>query len=494
MASYITLPIPTNQLDEVVSQSKDYCNVHGVVMRKRDTPTSSEEVCFTPHTLIPSPVPLQCFQHAIQVQDDFNRLIHGVSLDYHFLKSALQSTIKLDEFNRRLFDIYEEVYIKGTAVQPIMLGMLRCDYMFDCSRDDGSHGDGSHGDEIQLKQIEINTMASGLAGLGSQATYLHRFNLENLGLPDITSKLPDSLAVDRMAEGFVEAWNLYGNPKAAILFLIEEVSWNITDQRWLEYKIRNINKEIPIIRRQFIDVMERAKLDNDRLVIDNYEIAIVYYRYGYAPSHYRTEKEWETRLMLEKSLAIKCPSIVYHLAGTKKVQQELSQPGAVERFQDYFPDPVTSVQRIRDTFAGLYTLDMGSEGDKNVQKALSNPDKYVLKPQREGGGNNVFGEDIVPVLKEISHDERRAGYILMSKIEPLVVKNYPIISKTDFDLTNMVSELGIFGAVIRKTVMYSNTCGHILRTKLISANEGSFANGSAVVDSPCLIHINNIKF
>lgn len=52
---------------------------------------------------------------------------------------------------------------------------------------------------------------------------------------------------------------------------------------------------------------------------DGKEVAVVYYRSGYSPDQYHTNKEWETRLMLERSKAIKCPSIQYHLAGTKKV-------------------------------------------------------------------------------------------------------------------------------------------------------------------------------
>ena len=40
---------------------------------------------------------------------------------------------------------------------------------------------------------------------------------------------------------------------------------------------------------------------------------------GYVPDQYPTQVEWEARRMMELSLAIKCPSINYHLAGTKKV-------------------------------------------------------------------------------------------------------------------------------------------------------------------------------
>lgn len=36
--------------------------------------------------------------------------------------------------------------------------------------------------------------------------------------------------------------------------------------------------------------------------------------------------------MIERSSAVKCPSISYHLVGTKKVQQELAKPNVLERY------------------------------------------------------------------------------------------------------------------------------------------------------------------
>lgn len=50
------------------------------------------------------------------------------------------------------------------------------------------------------------------------------------------------------------------------------------------------------------------------------KVAVVYYRAGYSPNHYFGEAEWSARLMIERSTAIKCPNIQYHLAGTKKVR------------------------------------------------------------------------------------------------------------------------------------------------------------------------------
>jgi len=33
--------------------------------------------------------------------------------------------------------------------------------------------------------------------------------------------------------------------------------------------------------------------------------------------------------------------------------------------------------------------------------AMKNPERFVLKPQREGGGNNVYGVDIPEALRVI---------------------------------------------------------------------------------------------
>ena len=64
-------------------------------------------------------------------------------------------------------------------------------------------------------------------------------------------------------------------------------------------------------------------------------------------------EEWDARLLMERSKAIKCPTVSYQLAGSKKVQQELCRDGAVEK---YFTDAET-VRRIRSTFANQYSLD-----------------------------------------------------------------------------------------------------------------------------------------
>ena len=67
--------------------------------------------------------------------------------------------------------------------------------------------------------------------------------------------------------------------------------------------------------------------------------------------------------------------------------------------------------------AGLWSLDDLDDPSTShiLQDAAQNPDKYVLKPQREGGGNNLYGQQ----LKErLENKEGLSAYILMQRIRP----------------------------------------------------------------------------
>ncbi|PHU19505.1 Glutathione synthetase, chloroplastic [Capsicum chinense] len=85
--------------------------------------------------------------------------------------------------------------------------------------------------------------------------------------------------------------------------------------------------------------------------------------------------KWKARLLMEQSHAVKCPSISYHLAGTKKIQQELTNPNVLERFLENKDD----IAKLQKRFAGLWILD---ESD-TAKDAIERPKLYVMKPQQE---------------------------------------------------------------------------------------------------------------
>jgi glutathione synthetase len=210
----------------------------------------------------------------------------------------------------------------------------------------------------------------------------------------------------------------------------------------------------------------------------------VYYRSAYTPKDYPTEREWSGRLLIERSFAIKCPSIMYHLSGAKKIQQVLAAKGEVERF--VAPDEAL---RLRASFAGLWELgeNMSPEAALAVEGALTSPDNYVIKPQREGGGNNIYGADVRHALLTMPPKELNA-YILMQRIFP-AKKESALLRNGEVISGSTVSELGIYSTYLSDgtKVLLDRQVGHLLRTKLDGVNEGGVASGFAVLDSPLLL-------
>ena len=87
-------------------------------------------------------------------------------------------------------------------------------------------------------------------------------------------------------------------------------------------------------------------------------------------------------------------------------------------------------------------------GSQSMARAMKHPEKFVLKPQREGGGNNVYGADIRPLLETLGDSQERNAYILMDMIQPPTTLNYMVRPGKEVQLVNCLSELGIFGYII----------------------------------------------
>lgn len=474
-------------LNDLVSAAKDFVFSHGVIMRRRDGPSSPDHVQHAPFTLFPSSIPRVCFDQAVAVHTDFNLLMHRIAHDRAFLADCLKSVIRVDDFTKSIWEIYETVQSEGVR-QPLCLSMNRSDYMIDCrstSSPDGSNQTTVHRN-VALRQIEFNTMAASFAGLSQKLHLYHKFILGLIGSEDKMSQIPVNNSADGLAEGLAAAWTHYGNPNAVILFLTYNDERNIYDHRWLEYSVYDIDVHIKVIRKSMMDVEQSGRLSTDHcLFVDDLEVAVVYQRSCYVPADFDTEESWKCRLMMERSKAIVCPNAGYHLAGTKKVQQVLAQPGVVERF---ITDKCAA-ERIRATFAEQFSLDMNEEGDRNLTMALNNPQRFVLKPQREGGGNNTYGDEIKTLLTTIRDSEERSSYVLMERIEPLTVSGYPISPGMPVELTQMISELGIYGTLVgtKDKIFLNKQTGYLLRTKKVGTNEGGVATGYSVLDSPFLI-------
>ena len=171
------------------------------------------------------------------------------------------------------------------------------------------------------------------------------------------------------------------------------------------------------------------------------------------------------------------------------VFQVLAAEGMVEK---YLHNDVKSVGMVRKTFAGLWGFD-SSDPTKTtalIKEIRANPSKYVIKPQLEGGGNNIYGENIVKFLDKSSLEQLDA-FIAMERIFPANNQNYLVRPDAKVELVDTVSELGVYGYLIgdmiNEKILMNKADGHLLRTKTSGVDEGGIMAGASSLDSPYLI-------
>ncbi|XP_026750424.2 glutathione synthetase-like isoform X3 [Galleria mellonella] len=523
-ASCIPLPLEHKVLVNVIEKAKDWALMHGVGMRDKKHFTK-DAIQIAPFVLLPSPFPRTEFTKAIELQTVLNELMHKVAHNEEFLEHTLQNALQVDEFTANLYDIWVKVRNEGIT-QPISLGMLRSDIMLEsrCPHTENqcakhtpycswkqveinsiASGFGHLGpsvslglfrsdylmhtaDQNRIKQVEFNTVAASFGAISSNLPAMSRYILRQLNRGDLIKNMPENRALSGLCSGIIEAYDLFGIPSAVVLFVVEEVSYNICDQRFHEFEISETRPDIMIFRKTLNEIYEETELnDKKQLILDGHPVAVVYYRSGYEPAQYPSSREWDARLRVERSTAIKCPSIHYQLAGTKKVQQALAAAGALERFMG----SSAATTRVRDIFTGLYSLDFDENGERAVEMAIADAERFVLKPQREGGGNNLYGEEVRDALLRMRHSRERAAYILMERILPPLVSGYVVRPGAPVppQVVDLVSELGIFGVIIgtKDKIISNRQVGHMLRTKLADADEGGVAAGLGALDSPYLI-------
>lgn len=220
------------------------------------------------------------------------------------------------------------------------------------------------------------------------------------------------------------------------------------------------------------------------------EVSVVYMRAGYETYEY-DRTGWAARVRLEKSAAIKCPSILSHLSTFKKAQQALTVPGALERFLSK-----EKAAALRETFVPILPLDNSDAGHR-AQHLATDPSKaadFILKPSLEGGGHNIYGAAIPDFLASMPRS-KWSSYILMERIKPPSAMNV-LMGPSGIGAGEVVSELGVFGTCLwRKSrevsrvsdLLQNSVAGWSFKTKHAEIDEMSVVKGYGCFDTPRLV-------
>lgn len=502
------------ETEVLVNTIKDWSAGNGLVVRPPPTVIPAEvdpkgiAAINAPVTLFPSPFPRQCFAQALGVQTTYNELYAAVSRNEEFIEGTVKEVIEGDEFIKNLWAVHQKVKAEGYT-QSLSLGIFRSDYMVhqDTTADSPT---------FQVKQVEFNTIAASFGGLSYYTSRLHKYlstreyPLLEKAIPSDAMELPSNNSIPGLAAGLETAFYAYpaselGHPNC-ILFLVQDGERNVFDQRHIEYRLADVAPAVPVFRLAFsaikkhtaiADTPKRQLLYHPPQCPDKtYEVAVAYLRGMYDPSDFPDQDAWDARYHIERSAAIKCPTVLTQLAGTKKVQQVLATPqpasappSVLHRFvKDAAADQVAALAR---TFTNIYPMDTSPAGLEARRRVLDPQlaEAYVLKPQREGGGNNIYRGAIPAYLKSIP-EAHWNSYILMELITPPPVSNL-ILRNGSVEKGGVICELGIYGTCLwdqqTDEIHHNEQAGYLLRTKGDKSEEGGVAAGFGCMDSCRLV-------
>ena len=459
---------------EIIEDANQYLSGNSI-MFKQDKNKDTYSYNPAPVSLQPSSFSHEVYCKIRENQTIVNSMIEELMKNIELIYEFLEPISKVDPFIGSLIKISHSVR-KLPYSQLGYLGVWRTDYMTT--------------EENEVKLVELNTIASGLGFISDKMKGFYEYLIGKHYSTMNAKNLPEDCEnTDQIADSMKAAVDLYvahkqESPKKVILaYIVDYTGVTICDQKLIENALYFKHKIISR-RLTFSDISEFWELkENGELIYKGREeIAVVYYRSGYSPSQYKDKNDWDARETLEKSLAIKCPNVDLQLLTFKKIQEVLSKEKNWEKLLG-----TSDFDNIKGLFKnqmwGFEEID--TETKAIIADAKANPDTYVLKTQREGGGNNYFGDDIPYVLEKT---EELMNYSLMKKIYPQEFEGTFLRNNKVYQ-GKCVSEIGIFGTLLVKTsqddsreVLINKGNGFLMRTKGSNTNEGGVYGGFAFID------------
>ncbi|KAK5115026.1 hypothetical protein LTR62_001723 [Meristemomyces frigidus] len=511
-------------LAHLISEVKDYQLTHGNLLKL----VRFEEPTRVPTTGVniscqPTKFPTHFFDQAMALQQPMQELYLRALSDTTWLYSVLGPQIESepDGVMAKLWNIHMRCEAAG-PVQEFSCGLFRSDYMLNETASSGSLGDAQK--EVTLKQVEMNTFSCAGACHGEIVGNMHQALLRrrlaedgidptpqsvlptNTNTSDIVNCLAMAHRTYESQFGLVSAHITMDDRRTApqrrcVLMIVQPYNFNVADERPIEYGLwKDVN--VPCYRCEWQDIPKHAFLGGDRALFyrplsskKEYEVSVVYYRAGYDLREYADDIEGsDIRYMLETSRAIKCPDILGHLVGFKSVQRALAEAGVVERFSTGLDG--AQVAAVKDTFMSMYALgDMATDEGKEVALDHSFMKDYVLKPNLEGGGNNIFSTDIPAFLEHIPlNDWHRYNYQRL--ITPPAETTGILLTTNEIYQGPVVSELGILGLAMWRRdhagkedvkIFENKAIGFTFKTKPTDVDEMSVVKGYGCFDTPMLV-------
>ncbi|RMY39269.1 hypothetical protein D0866_02048 [Hortaea werneckii] len=489
---------PSSELDQLISRIQDYQLTHGNVLKA--IPSESVTRCNSTNlgtSALPTAFPRRQFEQARRLQTSMNNLYLSVASNVEWLEAVIAPLLEHDGFIRTLWHIFRQVRDAGGGSH-IVAGIFRSDYMLHLPTPSSER-------TASLKQVEMNTFSCAGACHAETVINMHRHltKVADAGKPIGKKCLPSLAEATENTDGIVrtlqaahEAYKTRPtNRQTCILMVVQPWNFNIADERPIEYGLWA--GDVPCYRCEWPDVLSSTRLlDNGMLLYTptttsevEIEVSVVYYRAGYDEAEYLTDVGRQSRLRLEMSKAIKCPDVLGHLAGIKRVQQALAEPDNVKKFLSQ--EQTKDVQAV---FMSMQNLDSFTSELEAGGKALdkNTVTDQVLKPNLEGGGHNYYGTEILDHLHRMPRREW-CNFTIMQRIEPPPNLEGVLLLDEGVYQGPVVSELGVLGGVVwrcgargKLEVLRNEMAGASFKTKPKGVNQLNVVRGYGCFDCPRL--------
>jgi glutathione synthase len=399
-----------------------------------------------------------------------NRLWMKMAFDLDFLLEETAELEKQDEFVARFTDIIRKMK-QTKSICKYRYAISRNDFMV---QDDG-----------RFYQVEFNLIASSLGPISGRHYHsISRICTKFGDLPSPHSKASSFPSTgeneDFLIQSMLAAHKVYGNPKAILVYVCGREK-NVFD---IFSPAKRLEEEgISMERYSLCDLYSLAQLDDEtgKLTVLGKEVAIFYFRDGYMPHQYN-ENCWKARELIELSRAIKCPDVTLQLINMKYFQYVLN----FEKAWKHFGFSEEEFRQSREMFCDILTIrDFGMDTAKMTEYIVSNGgyDAFVLKPQREGGANNYFGDQIKKEI-ETQTPEHLEAFILMKRIHTRTYSNIHC-NWTQLRVRPTMDEIGMYHHNLWENASEISQFpgGTLVRSKISGVDEGGVGMGFAVINS-----------
>ena len=482
-----------------IAEIEAACLEHGLLMRG---PAPQYALVHAPILLDPVHLPTRAFEKICRIMPVWNRVIDKVARDINFLQEALRETAASDvAFTGRLLEQCLRVYGNRSAAewpQAAMLGIFRSDYLPSITASG-----------VEFKHVEINTISCSFAGLSPKVADVQGHICRMRGLKDTVLR---SASLSGCAKALAQAHELWVRThegvaeQPVVVFVVQEGERNTSDQYALHLGLLD-ECGVHAVRLSLGEIRDRVTLSTDGNAkfsvegLGNTQVRCVatvfYFRCSYTPNDFPSEKQWEARLLVEQSNAIKCPSLPYHLCTFKRIQQVLSDKNTLRRF---VAAPGMTAEEIEQqtedvfaTFALQYCLN--DQSSKSAREdAIAHPEAYVMKPQLEGGGNLFYGDKMQELLRLTPEQDAEAArkvrqeYILMQRIrsqhhQGTIMRDGKAVLHADLE-----SEVGTYGVVLATpdAILDNRYVGYLVRSKPATFSDGGVMAGVACLGAATL--------